>query len=192
MSDHFQVVVDLAATADTAVRQAQSALDWMTESGIVVPIPGSRRADFGATYMDGPQMRSVLADRAAFDKYAQHQRTIGPPTHRQLWTDGVTVTRERSVFDPGENYEEPPCPRCGTPLVDHMGLFEHWWAGSEPIADCPACDFAALLGDWRHPFGIYVGHVGIQFNNWYMLDPAFLELLGERLGPRPRVIYQHL
>ena len=47
------------------------------------------------------------------------------------------------------------------------------------------------MGDWRCQFGFAVGNFALRFNNWPILDDAFVEEIARRLSGRWTLILGH-
>jgi hypothetical protein len=48
-----------------------------------------------------------------------------------------------------------------------------------------------LIGDWRWKFGFAVGSFAVRFNNWPILDDAFVEEIARHLSSRWTLILGH-
>jgi hypothetical protein len=180
MSDNAIIVVEISITEREVPGRAAAVSQWLLETGIVEVNPKRDALWQPSQYRAGPRAMEVAPD---FDRV------------RDLVNNGVDVISERQVHHPGGNYEPPVCPSCGIPMdqAAHLDLINSWWVDAdEPLATCATCEASALLGDWPGEWTLYIGELAVCFNNWPPLADAFLHELGDRLGPRWRVIYQHI
>ncbi len=105
----------------------------------------------------------------------------------------MDVITERQVFDPGENFEPPPCRVCTrrTSAGEYIDLMEAWLAGPEPPLGCKSCGGTFAIGDWRWHFSCAVGNLAVRFADWPILDDRFVEEIGVRLSGRWALILGH-
>ena len=185
MSESEISVVEISVSAAEAPRRAAEVTRWLLDTGVIDH--NTERDDLWqpSRYRAGPR---VLAVAPEFDYLT-----------RRLSNNGVDVAVGRSVYHPVENYEPPDCPACGTTLDEdtHYGFVEPWLTGPEPLVICPACQGKSLLGDWighGDEYGQWtfqIGELGVSFNNWPALTTSFLTEIGDRIGPRWRVVSVH-
>ena len=180
MSDNICWVVDLEATLEDASALAQTGLQWLVQQGIVESIPDSGGALGGADlYRPGPQA-------AAWSEYMADD----------LQLCGVEVTVEHTVFHAGSNSDQIRCPNCGAnhelDAVPWSEAVERWHSGdADYTLACPACTNSAPIVDWTFlEFDWAFGNLGFGFNNW-MIDARLAAELGNVLGHRIKVVYEH-
>ena len=161
---------------------AQKLTHWLLKEGVVSP--NSKRDELWqpSEWMPGPRWRDVV-EEGSWNEYFIGTANIG-----------VDVEVERQVHHPVENYEPPPCRRCGAILPPdiHDDTIEPWLAGDEPTVVCPNCGWSALIGDWPAQFGFAIGAPAIVFNNWPMFKEPFLAELRALLGGRTFVVRTHM
>lgn len=181
MSDNICWIVDIETTLEDASAFAQKGLEWLVRQGIAESIPDSGGALSGADlYRPGPQA-------AAWSDYIADD----------LQLCGVEVTAERTVFHAGSNSEQIRCPHCraiheldGVPWSEAV---ERWHSGeADYTLACPTCAHSAPIVDWTFlEFDWAFGNLGFGFNNW-MIDARLAAELGNILGHRTKVVYEHL
>lgn len=179
MSDSAIIIAELTVSAEDAPAQAADVADWLVRQRIIQPNDRPDPLWRPSRYVPGP-------DAAAADR--DLRRNIGPIG------DGVAIIDQRQVHDPGGNYTPPACPNCST-LLDqntHITLIETWLERTEPNVTCENCATATLLGDWSGPWAIHVANLAVRFHNWPPLSDAFILELGDRLGPRSRLIHERI
>ncbi|CAM5315436.1 hypothetical protein [Streptomyces narbonensis] len=183
MGDWFQTIVDTEATPEEVQGLAANVLDWLIADGFV----SAERTDCvlgaDAGHAPGPRYGEAVKDP--------------DPELAHMWSNGLHVTVERTVFDAGQG--EPSavtCPHCTAevPLVDERWspLDEKWalfadavgsWAEGEdePVA-CPSCGRTAPVHTWRWADDYFAfGHLGFTFWNWPTLRPEFVADFSRRL-----------
>jgi hypothetical protein len=178
MSDHDVTLVEISLPAADAPNRAAAVRDWLLATGVVVtnPTPGTL-AD-PSEFLAGPE-----AERWATDD----------DVDRALMNSGVDIVTARQVFDSGENFEPPACRGCAAPLDpdQYVDLLKRWLHSGEPTVSCSVCEHSAPLGEWPGEWACQVGGPAVRFNNWPPLREAFVRELGQRLGPRWRVVHGH-
>ncbi|MEU6591379.1 hypothetical protein ABZ923_19515 [Streptomyces sp. NPDC046881] len=178
MSDHEQTLVEISLSAADARNRAAAVRDWLLATGVIVanPTPGTL-AD-PSEFLAGPEAEARATD---------------DDVERALMNSGVDIVTRRQVFDSGENLEPPACRRCAAPLAQdqYVDLLLRWLHSDEPTVFCSSCEHSEPLGDWPGEWACQVGELAVCFNNWPPLREAFVCELGQRLGPRWRVVYGH-
>ncbi|WP_436774084.1 hypothetical protein [Yinghuangia sp. YIM S09857] len=192
MGDWFQTIVDTEATPEEAQELAANVLAWLISDGIV----SAERTD------------CVLGADAGHAPGARHGEAVVDPDPElvDVWSNGLHVTVERTVFDAGQG--EPSavtCPHCAVEmrLVDEYWspVEETWdlfadatesWADDydEPVA-CPSCGRTARVHTWIWADDYFAfGHLGFTFWNWPALRPEFVVELSSRLGGHRTVLLE--
>jgi hypothetical protein len=181
VSDNICWVVDLEATLEDASALAQKGLQWLVQQGIAESIPDSGGALSGADlYRPGPKA-------AAWAEYMADD----------LRLCGVEVTVERTVFHAGSNSDHIRCPHCGArhglDAVPWSEAVERWHSGeTDYTLACPTCTHSAPIVAWTFlEFDWAFGNLGFGFNNW-MIDERLVAELGNVLGHRTKVVYEHI
>jgi hypothetical protein len=193
MSESDAKVVDLDGTPAQATLLAERLADWLLDEGIVEPNPQRDALWQPSEWVPGPHWRKAVAeprDAEPRDRgHSWHDRTSGVGFANR----GVDLITERRVHDPGGNFESPPCPICRTPadFDRYVELIEVWLDGPEPRLLCSRCRSECLIGDWRWRFGFAVGNFAVRFNNWPILDDAFVEEIARHLSSRWTLILGH-
>ncbi|KUM72401.1 hypothetical protein [Streptomyces curacoi] len=178
MGDHFQTIVDLAASPQQAPHLAERVVEWLVAEGIVL----AERTD------------CVLGQPLGHPPGPHWQRAVGPDDADWDPWDGLAVYTGRTVFHGGQGEPEAvSCPRCGVTtrlITDEWELIDDAWAPfSEAIdawhktgaarVDCPACAEAVPLTDWTWADDHFAfGHLGFEFWNW----PPFTEKFRARIS----------
>jgi hypothetical protein len=180
MSENATTIVELSLHAAGARARAAELTRWLLDTGIVIPNTERDELWEPSEYRAGPSVRTATELWSADDA--------------QLANNGVDVVVERMLHHPSENYEPPACPMCATVLGEeaHESLGDAWLAGPEPLVRCDACGAEALIGDWPGEWTFHVGDLAVSFNNWPPLNDAFLEEVRRRIGPRSRVVLEHI
>ncbi len=180
MSENAIVVVELSTTPTDAPGRVVAAKKWLLEDGIIVPNEHRDRLMQRSEHRAGPRAIEVAPAFA-------HEHVRG------LANNGVDFVCKRQVHHPSANYEPPDCPSCGARADSdaHSQLIKPWLENEEPVLACRACGQVHLAGDWTGKFSFYVSEVAVRFNNWPCIEPSFLAKLGEILGPRSRIVYEH-
>ncbi|MFI9533028.1 hypothetical protein ACIG56_07275 [Nocardia fusca] len=187
VGDWFQTIVDKDVSAQNAQALAANILDWLISSGVVVAERDDCVLGAESGHRPGPAVGAVV-DSAA-----------GDSSFRDLWTNGLAIVTERSVFDAGQG--DPiavSCPRCGTAtrLVDDcyelipevwelFGSGIHAWAEGQDdaVVPCPSCAQQVEPTDWIWADDYFaLGHLGFKFWNWPPFRPDFVAEFGRRLG----------
>jgi predicted RNA-binding Zn-ribbon protein involved in translation (DUF1610 family) len=177
VSEWFQTIADVEATAEEAEGLAAAALAWLVESGIVVAEETDCTLD-GPGHAPGPNYATAV--------------THPDPNFLTLHENGLSVVTGQTVFF-SMGADEVTCPQCGqvTPLehdddawqalADTIGV---WYDGGSGDHPCPACGKAVGLNEWTWspPWGF--GYLGLKFWNWPELSPQFLAEVSRRLGHR--------
>ncbi|MBC9718722.1 hypothetical protein H9Y04_39970 [Streptomyces sp. TRM66268-LWL] len=190
MGDWFQTIVDTEATPQEAQGLATSVLDWLIADGFV----SAERTDC---------VLGADAGHAPGPRYGEAVEELDPHLIN-LWSNGLHVTVERTVFDAGQG--EPSavtCPHCAAelPLVDQYWspIDENWdrfsdavnsWpdGDDEPVA-CPSCDRTAPVHTWIWADDCFAfGHLGLTFWNWPALRREFVADIARRLGGHRTVL----
>jgi hypothetical protein len=177
VSDEDVTVVEISVSPGDAAVRADAVRDWLLTTGVIAPNP-SRGLEQPSAYLAGPEAVAHTTDAAEIPA---------------LRNTGVDLITGRMVFDSAENVTPPDCPSCATPLdIDqYIDQLEPWLLAGEPVVRCPACEHSARLGDWPGEWTCQVGNLGVRFNNWPPLRNDFVRALGQRLGPRWRVVRAH-
>jgi predicted RNA-binding Zn-ribbon protein involved in translation (DUF1610 family) len=175
MSEWFQTIADVEATADEAEGLAAATLAWLVETGIVV----AEETDCvlgRAGHAPGPRYAAAVTETY--------------PGLLTLHTNGVEVITGQTVFF-SMGADDVTCPHCGQvtnlegdawqALSDTIGV---WYDGGTGEHPCPGCGKAVGLNDWTWspPWGF--GYFGLKFWNWPELSPRFLAEVSQRLGHR--------
>ncbi|WP_141579520.1 hypothetical protein [Actinomadura sp. WMMA1423] len=172
MGDHFQIIVDLDATAADAAELGGRALDWLVREGIVRAgrtdcVPGARTG------------------HPPGEKWA---KAVLEPDWEP--TDGLDIKKGRRVFLGGQgDARYAICPRCAArtwfyterwePIEEASTAFDEairtWDATGEAKARCPSCEQDSDLTAWRWDGDYYAfGYLGLEFWNWPVFAPRFL------------------
>jgi hypothetical protein len=177
MSESAIIVAELSVSAQDAARRASALAEWLLHRGIIQVNAHRDPLRHPSQYIAGP---NVIQAAPGFDHMAG------------LHNNGVDIMSQRQAHDPGGNYEPPTCPTCGNPLDEdtHFELIGPWLDRAEPEVTCTRCNSSALLGDWPGQWAIHVANLAARFNNWPALADDFTRDLGDRLGPRSRLIFQ--
>ncbi|MGI5376243.1 hypothetical protein ACQEV2_18690 [Streptomyces sp. CA-251387] len=193
MGDHFQTIVDRAASPQQAPQLAERVVEWLVAEGIVL----AERTDcvFGQPlgHPPGPNwQRAVAPDDADWDPW-----------------DGLAVYTGRTVFHGGQGEPEAvTCPRCGVTtrlITDEWELIDDAWAPfgkaidawhktGEAQVDCPACADAVPLPDWTWTDDYFAfAHLGFEFWNWPPFTEEFRTRISELLdGHRTAYVWGKL
>ncbi len=169
-------VVEISVPQREASARAAAAREWLLATGVVVPNPEQHRGP--SRFLAGPEVVG---------------RAVDEEVDRDLLNTGVDFITSRMAFDSAMNVTAAACPNCATPLDqgEYMDLLGPWLLTSEPTVACGACGQSALLGNWPGEWTCQVGNVGVRFNNWPPLRKDFVREVGQRLGPRWRVVQAH-
>lgn len=185
MSDDAFVFLGLDDDESRASVTIDAQVEWLLERGIIIPAVDPNCS--ARSYRGGPALMDAL-DSAWVSRwrYSSHD----------LPYSGLQVRHGWHICDPGENFDPPPCPRCGatyagsTPITDH--LIEWHDTKTEPIIACPSCGSPSLVGDWDHVWFAYCTYASLSMQDWWPLNEDFrLELL-HRIGRRPRFLYNRI
>ena len=180
VSENATTIVELSLDAAGARERAAEITRWLLDTGVMVANTNRDELWQPSEYRAGPNVRTATELWSSDDA--------------QLANHGVDVVVERVLHHPSGNYEPPACPTCDT-VVDeetHHRLVFAWLRGPEPLLRCDACGGEALVGDWPVEWTFHVGELAVSFSNWPPLEDAFLENLQTRLGPRTRVVLEHI
>jgi hypothetical protein len=167
--------LDAGDVAAAAARLRQ----WLLDRGVAAMNTRRDAVWQPSQLAPGPRWRTAVAyEDRGFETHANN---------------GIDISTDRLVHDPGGNFEAPSCPACGTRLSDedYISLVEPWLAGREPAVACGTCGEERLLGDWDAPWGLAVGAPAVRFNNWGILSEEFLEEVRGLIGGRTFVVRCH-
>jgi len=179
VSDSAVIICELSATANDARTRAAAVEAWLLACAIITP----------NTHRDARPPSEFLPVAKARDVAPG----LADETARGLANLGVDVLRARMVHHALENNEPPLCPLCQAPArEERLLLIDGWLGGEEPMLACEGCGASTPMGDWTGFFGAYVAEIAVRFSNWPSLTDSFLKELGERLGPRWRVVYARI
>ncbi len=170
MGDHFQHLVDQQATAAEAPSLAGKLLRWLIDEGIVAEEPSDCVLDADLGRRAGPAAGRAVGDLSSVPGDG-------------LWSGGVSVCSEKTVYHCGQGCWEVTCPSCGE-VVEHAWgeAVDDWWQGGAGILACAACGHSAFVGDWAWDPRWAFGHLGVTFWNWEPLAPSFLREVEAVLG----------
>jgi len=182
LSDDWQTIVDVEASAGETERLGESVRLWLLDEGIISA--DVRTPPEGVTFLPGPRFT----------------RAIGPEYATSEGIDGVIVEAGRRVFDSGGNGIELTCASCGSTFaVDFHGdaawteAVEAWQAGADDAQfACPSCGTPRRLVEWRGPRPWAFGHLGIAFWNWPPLLDEFVDAVAARLGHQIVLVRCHV
>ncbi|MFD7443079.1 hypothetical protein [Streptomyces sp. NPDC059909] len=179
MSDSAIIVAELTTSAEEAPARAAAVADWLLDQRIIQPNDQPDPLWWPSQYIPGPAAAAAVRD------LRHNTGLIG---------DGIDILDHRQVHDPGGNYTPPTCPNCTTPFDEdaHITLIKTWLDRTEPLVTCENCATATLLGDWTGPWAIHVANLAVRFHNWPPLSDTFILELGDRLGPRCRLIHKRI
>ncbi|MGW6055481.1 hypothetical protein [Streptomyces sp. NPDC055189] len=179
MSGSAIIVAELSASAEEAPARAAAVADWLADQRIIQPNDLPDPLWRPSRYIPGPAAAAAVRD-------------LRPGTSPV--GDGIDILHHRQVHDAGGNYTPPTCPNCIAALNEdaHLTLIKSWLDRTEPLVPCENCATAALLGDWTGPWAIHVANLAVRFHNWPPLSDAFILALGDRLGPRCRLIHERI
>jgi hypothetical protein len=177
VSDWFETIADVEATAEEADRLATNVLDWLVERKIVLCetpdcVPG------GVGYAPGPNYTAAVTE-----PYAQLHR---------LQVNGLNVVTGQTVFF-SMGVDRIACPHCAALLVSHddedswhrfSTSIDDWYADGSGIRTCEHCGETVGLNDWEWCPPWAFGHLGFEFWNWPMLAPTFVAEVSKLLGHR--------
>jgi len=178
VSENHVSIVDIDVTSAHAQEVGERVRSWLVENAIVL------QSDSPA---QSPKVRFAPGPRfwAVFDS---------PDT--DVINGHVELEIGRRVYDTGGNGVELACPRCEShfePEDDWFELIGPWFEGDDTIAySCVKCGFEQRLSEWDGPFVMGFGHVGLTLNDSPPPSPVFVAQLGQFLGHRLRVVYQHI
>lgn len=177
MSDDCVTIVEISIGPLEAADRADTVIQWLVDTGVVVPNRQRDEVWQPSAYRPGPDVHKAAPS--------------WQETDYTLANNGVDIVVERQLYHSVEAYEPPACPNCGHRLDEATpeALMTPWLDGTEPEVACPACGQRHPLGDW--PDSFQVGELAVSFHNWPPLTEDFLAALGERMGPRWRVVHEH-
>jgi hypothetical protein len=188
MSEHNATMVDLDATPAQAAVLAEHIAEWLQGEGIIERNTQRDQLWQPSEWMPGPQWT-----KAAIDPRDSRHPWHDIRTGSGIATRGVDLLTVRRVYDPGGNFEPPPCPICHTAAdTDHyIELIQPWLDGPEPTLPCVQCDSEQRIGDWRWRFALAVGNFAVCFWNWPILHDCFVDEIGQRFSGRWTLILGH-
>ena len=182
MSEWFQTIVDVEATAAQAPALAAATLAWLIDEDIVLP----------------EATDCVLTDTGHAPGRSYASIVTAPDPHlRTLRTNGLRVITDRTVFW-SAGIEQIVCPHCAWvirfTIGHHSGPDENWEAVSKTIGVwydtgqtahcCPSCQRMVPLNDWCWQPQWGFGYLGFKFWNWPPITDEFAATLSSRLGHR--------
>jgi hypothetical protein len=138
-----------------------------------------------SAWKPGPLARMVVEPMDWFDAFLDTAN------------NGVDIHRDRDVYHPVENDEQPRCPSCAATVpasyTDSYGdWLEAWLAnGREPSFTCDTCGWHGLVGDWSGQFSVLIGAPAVTFLNWPPLSASLIADIRAILGGRTGVVAGH-
>jgi len=177
VSDVCITVVEISIGPLVAADRADTVIEWLLRTGVVELNPNRNELWQPSVYRPGPGVRTAVPSWQEPDY--------------TLVNNGVDVIVERQLYHPLGAYRPAACPACARRLDEavHETYAAPWLAGNEPDVRCPGCAVVHPLGDW--PDSFQVGELAVSCHNWPPLADAFLIALGQRLGPRWRVVHEY-
>lgn len=186
MGDYFQIIVDQDATVSQAEILAFKVEQWLIGEGIIEAVATNDCIlGDGLGYPPGINCIKAIKDVDLFAK--------------DLWTDGLKIITERTVFHPGQgSLEGVTCLHCGTYIADEahfktiMEVIDDWYSGNEGKLICPNCGFAASITKWLFEPTWGFGNLGFKFWNWPPLKESFVANIEQLLGHRVILVFGKL
>jgi hypothetical protein len=179
VSDSFQKLGDLDATAEQAPGLAARVSAWLVSENIV----SGELTDcvlLGLGRRPGPG----------------HGRTLENPDDADgawttLWTNGLQVEVARQVYYGGQSgVSDATCPNCRNvePFSDFTDALNDWFDSGTPDHACPACARRSPINDWIVEPQWGVGHLQLTFWNWPPLSSQFRQEVAAHLNHH-RLLY---
>jgi len=180
MSDWYQIIADIDATAESAEDFANRLREWMISHRIIA----TEKTDcvLGKDPGHAPGENYV---RAAEESDGQLFKTR---------PNGVTFVAEKTIFYSGGVAEiYLICSACGARFKQNDAwsdaLGDWYKSGGTGWLECERCAKRVPITEWQHDPPWAFGYVGVEFWNWPRLRPAFIAEATSLLGHRVRLIY---
>ncbi|GGU39282.1 hypothetical protein [Lentzea flava] len=181
LSEHAIKLVEISLTAAEARSRAVVVTSWLLDRGVITPNTARDEVMAPSEFRAGPRCAEASPEA---------ERWVGGGH------TGVDVLTQRTVHHATGNYEPPTCPHCGFPAIseeDHHALIEPWlYDRVEASVRCVACGRCVLAGDLEGQWSFHIGDLAVVFHNWPPLADGFVAELGAVMGPRTRVVVEHL
>ncbi|MEW6529333.1 MAG: hypothetical protein AB1473_00755 [Thermodesulfobacteriota bacterium] len=172
MGDYFQIIVDKDATEKEAPVLGPLIRDWLISEGIIESEMKDNVLSSDLGYPPGPDYGRAVEEQ---DDHLQG-----------LWTNGLDIITERTVFHALPGTVELVCTGCGLrfePPDEWSEAISEWYDQRGPgNLGCPGCSGVRPITEWQHdpPWGF--GYLSFQFWNWPPLTESFIQEVSERLG----------
>lgn len=181
MGTHAIKLVEISLSEWEARERAPVVTSWLLEREVIVPNPEREDIFSPSEFRGGPRYAEVAPD--------EFGQVGGGNT-------GVDIVVDRIVHHAIENYEPPTCPDCGAEAIsfeDHHELIGPWlYHRVEPEVRCVACGHLSLAGNLEGSWSFHIGDLAVVFNNWPPLTEKFVAELGTVMGPRTRIVIDHI
>ena len=113
---------------------------------------------------------------------------------KNLWTNGVEIIKEKTVFHTGGNgVDYLNCPICNSNIVNtNWGNYiDNWLNGKDDSFDCPNCLNKIHITNCNFEPVWGFSDFGITFWNWPDLKESFIKEMEEVLNLKLKKIYCH-
>jgi hypothetical protein len=179
VSDVFQKLGDLDATAEQAPGLAASVSAWLVAQNI---LSGELTDCVPAGLGHRPGRRHGIAQNALDHAH-------------DLWTslriNGLQIDVGRQVYFGGQaGVSDATCPNCGhlERFGDFSTSFDDWCKTGTADRACPACNRRSPINDWRLEPQWGIGHLQLTFWNWPPLSERFRQDVSTHLNQH-RLLY---
>lgn len=181
MGEHAVKLVEISLTAAEARSRAVAVTSWLLDREVIVPNTARDEVMAPSEFRAGPRCS---------DAALEAERWVGGGH------TGVDVVAQRVVHHAIANYEPPTCPHCSAAAIDfddHHALIEPWlYDRVEASVLCVTCGRSTLAGDLEGHWSFQIGDLAVVFHNWPPLADGFVAELGALMGPRTRMVVEHL
>jgi Zn ribbon nucleic-acid-binding protein len=160
--------------------KAKEILDWLSSEDIIQPKSSNCVLGYNLGYAisDGAKNVTDYSNLMPFD----------------LITNGLEITTERQIFDPGQNgLEACYCPNCAANIkTDVLDFLEIWFEEKYDNLRCTNCGVETEINNYNFEPKWGFSNLGFTFWNWPDFEDDFIKEFQKRLGTEVILVRRHI
>ena len=114
---------------------------------------------------------------------------------KSLWTNGLEIIEERTVFHTGGNgIEKIKCPKCDSDIIDSDwgNYIDYWYKGKDNSFECPDCKKRISITNCNFEPNWGFSDFGLTFWNWPNIKESLVRELEEISNLKFKKVYTHI